>query len=573
MDKGREDESEHHFHHLSRLHLLYFLIRAICGPMEMTQPLLLDAWREVGRHAGVQATLDALEARIARDLPGAALRVRALDHGRRSLDTLGALGLHPSTLRDQIEPDRWEALLAWARQGELLRGRAEVVRKQLGPIVSEAEKGECVIGPLLEDSTILGLAILTTASKQGLGSPHLKRMRALLEPLAAALSNDQRIHEMDALREAAEADRRSLLSRLGRRDIGEAVVGAEDGLAFVMERVSLVAQSDLPVLLFGETGSGKEVVARALRNRSRRASGPFVRVNCGAIPAGLIDSELFGHERGSFSGATSKRRGWFERADAGTLFLDEVGELPLDAQVRLLRVLQDGSFERVGGEQPVHVDVRVVAATHRDLRRMVDDGRFREDLWYRLAVFPIEIPPLRDRPEDIPALAAHFALRACERFGTRALAPTATDLELLAGYDWPGNVRELAAVLDRAVILGGGDHLDVAKALGTSAGPRDAAPREGNLSARTGTGSEDTSAPLLSLDRAMAKHVEAALERCQGRIEGPDGAAHLLEINPHTLRARMRKLGVDPSRFRDRRAPRREGDSQSHGAVQGRASG
>jgi transcriptional regulator with GAF, ATPase, and Fis domain len=320
-----------------------------------------------------------------------------------------------------------------------------------------------------------------------------------------------------------------------------------------MERVALVADSDVPVLLLGETGSGKEVVARALRNRSRRAAGPFERVNCGAIPAGLIDSDLFGHERGSFSGATAQRRGWFERADGGTLFLDEVGELPPDAQVRLLRVLQDGSFERVGGEQPVHVDVRVIAATHRDLHAMVEAGRFREDLWYRLAVFPIEIPPLRDRREDIPALATHFALRACERFGTRPLAPTDVDLELLGAYDWPGNVRELAAVLDRAVILGGGERLEVAKALGGGA-VRQAFDAEGRPEeSRAG----DAAGPILSLDRAMALHIEAALERCAGRIEGSNGAARLLEINPHTLRARMRKLGIDWGRFRGGRPARR----------------
>jgi transcriptional regulator with GAF, ATPase, and Fis domain len=439
----------------------------------------------------------------------------------------------------------------------VLRGPAGSIRKRLGPVLSAAERGEYMVAPLLGGAgeTVLGLAILAAAEGVAPGPAHEKRMRALLEPLAAALANDKRLGELQTLREAAEADRRALLSRFGRRDIGEAVVGAEGGLATVMERVALVADSDVPVLLLGETGSGKEVVARALRNRSRRASGPFERVNCGAIPAGLIDSDLFGHERGSFSGATAQRRGWFERSSGGTLFLDEVGELPPDAQVRLLRVLQDGSFERVGGEQPVHVDVRVIAATHRDLRAMVEAGRFREDLWYRLAVFPIEIPPLRDRLEDIPALATHFALRACERFGTRPLAPTEADLELLAAYDWPGNVRELATVLDRAVILGGGERLELAKALGT--GARQGRETAGRAVSAGSSTAGDEAAPILPLGRAMALHIEAALERCAGRIEGPDGAARLLEINPHTLRARMRKLGIDWGRYRGRRSARR----------------
>src|SRR5262249_330570 len=198
---------------------------------------------------------------------------------------------------------------------------------------------------------------------------------------------DRRLHELARLREAAEADRRALLSRLQRQDVSDAIIGAESGLRTVMERIEQVARTDAPVLILGETGSGKEVAARAIHTRSRRADGPFLRVNCGAIPTDLVDSELFGHERGSFTGAVSSRKGWFERADGGTLCLDEVGELPAAAQVRLLRVLQDGTFQRVGGQQVLTVDVRIVAATHRDLRAHVRAGSFREDLWYRISVF------------------------------------------------------------------------------------------------------------------------------------------------------------------------------------------
>ena len=220
------------------------------------------------------------------------------------------------------------------------------------------------------------------------------------------------------------------------------VVGADAGLRDVMERVAQVARSNAPVLLLGETGSGKEVVAREVHRGSDRAAGPFVRVNCGAIPGDLIDSELFGHERGSFTGAVSQRKGWFERADGGTLFLDEVAELPLPAQVRLLRVLQDGLVLRVGGEEPITVDVRVIAATNQDLRTMMREGRFRENLWYRLAVFPINLPALRDRIGDLPALAMHFAQRAAARLGLPVRAPTDEDTRLLCAYEWPGNIRE-----------------------------------------------------------------------------------------------------------------------------------
>jgi transcriptional regulator with GAF, ATPase, and Fis domain len=284
-------------------------------------------------------------------------------------------------------------------------------------------------------------------------------------------------------------------------------------------------------MLLGETGSGKEVAARQIHVRSARAKGPFLRVNCGAIPTELVDSELFGHDAGSFTGAVATRRGWFERADGGTLFLDELGELPAAAQVRMLRVLQDGTFERVGGQQTITVDVRIVAATNANLQAMVDAGTFRRDLWYRLSVFPISIPPLRDRREDIPVLAAHFAHRAGMRlFGaTPSLSPA--DVNALIAYDWPGNVRELAAVIERAAILGGGHTLDVGKALGV-------------LPAR---------APVATSQSADAQErasIEAALQRCHGRIEGPFGAAKALRVNPHTLRSRMRRLGIDWSRFR-----------------------
>jgi transcriptional regulator with GAF, ATPase, and Fis domain len=308
-----------------------------------------------------------------------------------------------------------------------------------------------------------------------------------------------------------------------------------------MDRVAQVAPTDVPVLLFGETGAGKEVVARAIHEASPRRGGPMLRVNCGAIPPGLIDSELFGHERGSFTGAVAGRAGWFERADGGTLFLDEVGELPLAAQVRLLRVLQEAVIERVGGQRTLHVDVRLVAATHRHLEEMVAAGTFRQDLWYRINVFPIVIPPLRERQEDIPALAAHFARSAGTRIGGAPLALSPSDIDLLIAYHWPGNVRELAAVIERAAILGDGKRLDIGNALGSRA--QSARP------VSTPTSGSDN-AHLTTLNVAIARHIEAALETTRGKIEGPRGAAKLLGINPHTLRSRMRKLGVRWQRFR-----------------------
>jgi transcriptional regulator with GAF, ATPase, and Fis domain len=404
-------------------------------------------------------------------------------------------------------------------------------------------QGEVLAGPLGDSDRPVGVLVAVADRGNRFTADQETVLQSLLEPVTVALTNDARLHELDRLRKALEADKRALLSKLDRLDVADAIVGSGSGLRTVMERVEQVAHTDTPVLIVGETGTGKEVIARAIHAQSRRASGPVVRVNCGALPPGLVDSELFGHERGSFTGALGTRHGVFERADGGTLFLDEIGELPLEAQVRLLRILQDGTFERVGGQRSLSVDVRVVAATHRDLQEMVAKKTFREDLWYRIGIFPIRLPPLRERREDIPALAAHFAWRAGNRLGGGPLFLSPGDIALLVDYPWPGNVRELAAVIERAAILGNGRRLELRGALGVSArsagpGATDAAPSY-----------RDPGEPL-SLDAAMARHIERALETTRGRIEGSRGAAALLGINPHTLRARMRKLGVNWSRFR-----------------------
>lgn len=322
----------------------------------------------------------------------------------------------------------------------------------------------------------------------------------------------------------------------------ERLIGGDTGLAAVMARARLVSRSGAPVLLFGETGTGKEIIARAVHEHSPFRRGPFRRVNCGAISPELIDSELFGHEAGAFTGAVSRRKGWFEQADGGTLFLDEVGELPPAAQVRLLRVVQDGEVVRVGGERPVHVKVRIVAATHRDLPAMVESRTFREDLYYRLSVFPIVIPPLRDRPTDIRAFAEYFAERAAGRFGLKPVPVSGDDVQVLAAYRWPGNVREMAAVMDRAVLIGQGRTLNVAAALG-QAWPSAAAqaPRSEERAAHRS---------IEPLETIIRQHIERALRETHGRVEGRHGAARLLDINPHTLRARMRKLRIEWRNFR-----------------------
>ena len=344
------------------------------------------------------------------------------------------------------------------------------------------------------------------------------------------------------------------MSQKPRAPSSERLIGGDTGLAGVIARARMVSRSGAPVLLFGETGTGKEVIARIIHEHSPFRHGPFHRVNCGAIAPTLIDSELFGHEAGAFTGAVARRKGWFEQANGGTLFLDEIGELAPDAQVRLLRVVQDGELIRVGGERSVHVNVRIVAATHRDLAAMAESQAFREDLYYRLAVFPIVIPPLRDRTSDFRAFAEYFVERASNRFGIRIVPVSDDDVRILADYRWPGNVREMAAVIDRAVLLGEGRTLEIAAALGTSTRA---------MSAPAARVTDLPAAGIEPLDVVMRRHIETALGATGGRVEGPSGAARLLRINPHTLRARMRKLKINWRRFR---TETRTGTRQSQNA-------
>ena len=474
-----------------------------------------------------------------------AVVVQSLDLERRVLSTVaedrrpGFQVVPPA--RQQLSDQQLRAVLAWVREGKVGRGRPSD-DPLLGQLVGPESAVELIAGPLQDDEHGPLGVLLLLAEPEAVMAPLEVEASALLEPFAIALGAHRRVQELGRLREVVEADNRALLSRLERQRIVESIVGGEAGFKGVMDRVGQVAPTDVPVLLLGETGTGKEVVARAIHDQSARHSGPMHRVNCGAIPPGLVDSELFGHERGSFTGAVAARTGWFERADGGTLFLDEVGELPLAAQVRLLRVLQEAIIERVGGQRSVHVDVRIVAATHRDLEQMVEQGGFRQDLFYRISVFPIAIPPLRERREDLPALASHFGWSAGRRIGGRPLGLSPGDVDLLLAYDWPGNVRELASVIERAAILGDGKYLDIAGALGSRAdrGRRDSAPASASVAP----------GDFAKLDTVITRHIEAALGRTRGKIEGPGGAAELLGLNPHTLRSKMRRLGIQWRRFR-----------------------
>mgnify|MGYP005844071877 CR=1 FL=1 len=503
---------------------------------ENFQTILLKTWREACRHIEIHRSCAAVSQLIQPLFPRMQTAIRIFDPSRRLLETV-AVGFADRTLpegRTLLSRETWEQL-----QKRLARSPvpADDELEKIGTAILGFRSGEVLLAKLSS------LAILVLFALEGVfDSEHRRTVTALLEPFSAALENDRRLRELAALREAAEADKKSLLQKLHRKSLEDVVIGVDGGLARVMERVELVARSDVPVLILGETGTGKELISREIHRRSPRADGPFIRVNCGAIPPELVDSQLFGHEKGSFTGAVSSHLGWFERAHMGTLFLDEIGELAPAAQVRLLRIIQDGWLERVGSQQPIHVDVRLVVATHRDLAEMVRSGLFREDLWYRLSVFPILLPALRERPDDIPALAQHFAERAAIRFSLPPQLPTADDIELLKRYHWPGNIRELGSVIDRAAILGNGAGLEIGKALGFFDGGANSAKEESTVA---------DSAAFPSLDAVMCRHIEAALTRCGGRVEGERGAAKLLNIHPNTLRARMRKQGIRWSDFRE----------------------
>ena len=415
------------------------------------------------------------------------------------------------------------------------------------------DQHSCLVSPLSVDGRVIGLLTLDHR-RCGVFSPEILRFIGVISRLIAlALVQAESSRELGE-RAAGLASERNRLLELD-SDAFRSLVGSSPAWAVVLDSIRLVAATDSPVLLLGETGTGKEEAARAIHRLSSCPGGPFVAVNCSALPAPLAESELFGHEKGSFTGAQALRRGRFELADGGTLFLDEIGELPLEIQPKLLRALQEGRFERVGGERAVGVRVRVVAATHVDLARAVDAGRFREDLYYRLAVFPIRLPPLRERGRDVLLLAEHFAVRLRSRPGWEGLRFEAAALETLSGRPWPGNVRELRNAVERAAILARGgaigpDHLVAL----------DAAPRGG--------GNDDdrpVEAPAgMSMDDAQRAHIARALDASGGRIYGESGAAVLLGLKPSTLQSKMKRLGIDRATYagggpvgasRTRRAP------------------
>lgn len=393
----------------------------------------------------------------------------------------------------------------------------------------------CINMDLELENERLGGIFLFVEGKNKYTEDHINLISLLHEPFAVAISNILQHQEIRRLKDMLADDNVYLNNEL-RKKTGDTIIGEDFGLKGIMEMVYQVSPLESPVLLMGETGVGKELIANAIHSSSNRRKGPYITVNCGAIPDNLIDSELFGHEKGAFTGAISRKRGRFERAHKGTIFLDEIGDLPIAAQTRLLRVLQAHEIERVGGTETIPVDVRIISATHRNLEEMVSTGEFREDLWFRLNVFPIVIPPLRQRIDDIPALVFHFIERKSKELkirNTLSLAPEV--IERLQAYNWPGNIRELENIIERELILnqinGNGNLLKFETFPKTNIPQNHHTPGNYNK-------------VILPLDEVTTNHIKKALEHSKGRIEGEKGAAQILGLHPSTLRGKIRKLGI-----------------------------
>jgi transcriptional regulator with GAF, ATPase, and Fis domain len=506
------------------------------------QAFFMEATRRLSGHLKIEHGLQACITYLAKFMPADALYLEFWERGLSGIRFVARATNEYGEKMDVLAPLQANSLRALENAISRLRdGRIDPVIVINNPSREPVSRDiQSYLGippssslnlPLIIGGQSVGTLALIARGDNRYSDEHAALFGLLKEPFYVAMSNARKHQEVVRLKELLADENRHLHRELMHL-AGTEIIGQDFGLKDTMDMVRRVAPMGSPVLLLGETGVGKDVIANAIHNSSPRRDGPFIKVNSGAIPPTLVDSELFGHEKGAFTGASVEKRGHFERADKGTIFLDEIGELPPEAQVRLLRVLQEKVIERVGGTRLLSVDIRIIAATHRDLKEMVRRGAFREDLWFRLSVFPLEIPPLRHRTKDLPALVAYFVGQKAKELGLRSdveLGPGAMDK--LMDYDWPGNVRQLANVVERALILNRGEPLGVDQLI------LDDVERESPRSGRQ-------AGENLKLDRVIAAHIKLVLEQTGGRINGGGGAAELLGVNPSTLRSRMQKLGI-----------------------------
>lgn len=415
---------------------------------------------------------------------------------------------------------------AFLNQKPLLRRDLEVERQTSSDerAYGHGFRSLCAL-PLTVRGRRIGAITVGSLAKDQYTEADAEFLMEVANQIAIAVDNMRSHEETEALRARFQAEAVYLQEEIKTEHNFEEIIGQSAPVRQLLRNVEQVAPTDATVLIRGETGTGKELVARAVHDRSRRKDRPLVKVNCGSIPSGLVESELFGHEKGAFTGATQRRIGRFELANSGTIFLDEVTELPLDTQVKLLRVLQEGEFERVGSSQTIKVDVRVIAATNRDLKEVVGNGTFRSDLFYRLNVFPLEVPPLRDRKEDIPLLVNFFLSKFGKKLGKEVRGVSQRTMDGLINYSWPGNVRELQNVVERGVVLAGGPIVQIDESLMRS-------------------GETVQESVFDTLENAERNHILRALNKTRWIVHGKQGAAEILGINPSTLRSRMEKLGI-----------------------------
>ncbi|NQT12158.1 MAG: sigma 54-interacting transcriptional regulator [Planctomycetes bacterium] len=392
--------------------------------------------------------------------------------------------------------------------------------------------------PLIHQGKVLG--VLAMFARACLGEDTLTWMRMIADHAAAAIANARAFEEIERLKGQLELERDYLRDEVLEAHAFGDILGQSSSLKKVLQQIELVAPTDASVLILGESGTGKELVAREIHRRGLRHDRPMVRVNCASVPRELYESEFFGHVQGAYTGAVSDRTGRFELAAGGTLFLDEVGEIPLALQSKLLRVLQEGEFERVGDERTRHVDVRIIAATNRDLKQEIEADCFREDLYYRLNVFPIEIEPLREREEDVPPLAVHFVDRSARRLNRPVPRLTQANILQLQRYNWPGNVRELQNVIERAVITANSGRLR----FDLPGDAKPAIPRQSALAEQPQRAGDATIITYDEMRRLERENVLAALRQTQWKISGDEGAAELLGIKPTTLASRMKKMNI-----------------------------
>jgi formate hydrogenlyase transcriptional activator len=524
----------------------YEKITALSSKVERTAEryrTLLEINNAIITHLSPEALLHAASEILRRVVPfsGAALTIY-----KPNSDTFRYLALEGSIPSDHfrvgVEFDRKQTISAWVFDHQCAV-RRDLEKEQQYPndsrLLAAGVHSDCVV-PLIVGGKSIGTLNVGSTERNQYSEEDMQLLQEVANQVALAVANMLSYEEIVELKGRLEKENVYLQEEIRTEHNFEEIIGNSPALLAALRKVEQVAPTDSTVLIYGETGTGKELIARAIHDRSARKNRPLVKVNCSAISAGLVESELFGHVKGAFTGAFERHVGRFELADGGTIFLDEIGELPLETQVKLLRVLQEQEFEPVGSNRPVRVDVRVIAATNRDLQESIRAGHFRSDLFYRLNVFPIDMPPLRGRRSDIPQLAMFFVARFSKKFGKKIEGMPRETVDRFTSYSWPGNIRELQNVIERAVILSHSSVLELEPELVPVQTPAHSS------AARVRT--SDVVKPLdpmpTTLEELERGHIAAVLKQTRGVVEGPRGAAKILGLHPNTLRHRMQKLGI-----------------------------